>query len=735
GGNVTGVPGDNGWFVSAVTVTAAASDATSGVVSLQYTLNGGAWTGYSGSLTLGNGVHSLQLRAMDAAGHIATAGETARVDTLSPALGLTGGGSFCPGCGGSLAVNYSVSDGGSGVAWWQLTAGSLTLASGSGPASASLGWDGGPSTGSGSGSGSLRLEARDLAGNTAQETLGFTIIVPTAIPPTAVVVAPPVSQGQVAVVPSGGQSPAATAPPLVQQATGAALAPGPTQPEPARPAVTVQFGDRLPLETLISSGVGGGGSPSGLDSDNLFWGSAAAGLIGAGMAYALEQQMKRKAEEAARAVSLRRMATSRMASGSFDAIQNQLDSVMEQRKRLESEGMLEKQDPGWQAEKWKLHQEEQRLKAILERYERSPTIAEVQFRLEDIWRSRTSLENEPEMDRQDPSWEKEYEEAILKEHDLEADLLYLQAIQEQFDGRINSVPPSGITPGYWAMIPEDERQEWADHFATRDIWIWMESLRVRSSPGDGDVIGYLSYGSTVHYTGRLQILGDGSKWIEVEYTDRFGYHRGWIYANATAEIRDDIPTEELFPYVLTGNVLVGTTRPELQYTYLHIDESNKTSPIRLADEAERVKVRHHNLCGQFSIAEVVCAELIDLLNRWAIKYPGALDILKDDIGTTVGQLKQILDVYNRSYFDYSSISPALLQTKLDAGQVFIALVNIDSEGSLGGTTSHWVVVKDMQYSGPSLKLRIYNPFHNRDEICEWQSFNCAFKNSGLWVVK
>ncbi|MFH2102569.1 MAG: hypothetical protein ABIJ39_04345, partial [Chloroflexota bacterium] len=132
GGNVTGVPGDNGWFVSAVTVTAAASDATSGVVSLQYALNGGAWTGYTGALTLGNGVHNLQLRAMDAAGHIATASETARVDTLSPALVLTGGGSFCPGCGDSLALNYSVSDGGSGVAGWQLTSGSLTLASGSG---------------------------------------------------------------------------------------------------------------------------------------------------------------------------------------------------------------------------------------------------------------------------------------------------------------------------------------------------------------------------------------------------------------------------------------------------------------------------------------------------------------------------------------------------------------------------------------------------------------------------
>ncbi|MFH2102386.1 MAG: hypothetical protein ABIJ39_03400, partial [Chloroflexota bacterium] len=253
GGNVTGVPGDNGWFVSAVTVTAAASDATSGVVSLQYALNGGVWTGYTGALTLGNGVHSLQLRAVDAAGHIATASETARVDTLSPGLVLIGGGSFCPGCGDSLALNYSVSDDGSGVAGWQLTSGSLTLASGSGPATAGLGWDGG---GLPAGSGSLRLEARDLAGNTSQETLGFTIIVPTPVPPTAV---PPAGQtgGQepvgvvpAPVLPSGAQSPAATAPPLVQQATGAALAPGPTQPEPVRPAVTVQFGDRLPLETF-----------------------------------------------------------------------------------------------------------------------------------------------------------------------------------------------------------------------------------------------------------------------------------------------------------------------------------------------------------------------------------------------------------------------------------------------------------------------------------------------------
>ncbi|MFH2102743.1 MAG: hypothetical protein ABIJ39_05230 [Chloroflexota bacterium] len=149
----------------------------------QYTLNGGAWTGYSGPLTLGNGVHSVQLRAMDAAGHIATAGETARMDTLSPALGLTGGGSFCPGCGDSLVVNYSVSDGGSGVAWWQLTSGGVTLASGSGPASASLGWDGGPSTGSGlAGGGSLSLEGRDLAGNTETTILNVILLQPTTVP-------------------------------------------------------------------------------------------------------------------------------------------------------------------------------------------------------------------------------------------------------------------------------------------------------------------------------------------------------------------------------------------------------------------------------------------------------------------------------------------------------------------------------------------------------------------------
>ncbi|MFH2103331.1 MAG: hypothetical protein ABIJ39_08260, partial [Chloroflexota bacterium] len=244
GGNVTGVPGDNGWFVSAVTVTAAASDATSGVVSLQwsrlrrpqYALNGGAWTGYTGALTLGNGVHSLQLRAMDAAGHIATAGETAKVDTLSPALGLTGGGSFCPGCGGSLTVNYSVSDGGSGVAGWQLTSGGVTLASGSGPASASLG-----------------LEGRDLAGNTSQETLGFTIIVPTAIPPTAVVV-PPVSQSPVAVAvaPSGGQSPAATVPPLVQP--GQAPETASALPEPVLPALAARpgSGDEGPSRPAVT---------------------------------------------------------------------------------------------------------------------------------------------------------------------------------------------------------------------------------------------------------------------------------------------------------------------------------------------------------------------------------------------------------------------------------------------------------------------------------------------------
>ncbi len=81
--------GQNGWFVSLpVTVSATASDATSGLASLQGQLDGGAWQAGSISI-LADGIHDVTFRAEDRAGNATTWEKRITVDTQPPELSIS----------------------------------------------------------------------------------------------------------------------------------------------------------------------------------------------------------------------------------------------------------------------------------------------------------------------------------------------------------------------------------------------------------------------------------------------------------------------------------------------------------------------------------------------------------------------------------------------------------------------------------------------------------------------
>jgi len=87
-GSLSGTQGENGWYTSAVTLSAAATDPApgSGIASFEVSADGAAWQPCSGSLTLGDGVHTVSLRTADAAGWTASAEQTFSVDTQVPQL-------------------------------------------------------------------------------------------------------------------------------------------------------------------------------------------------------------------------------------------------------------------------------------------------------------------------------------------------------------------------------------------------------------------------------------------------------------------------------------------------------------------------------------------------------------------------------------------------------------------------------------------------------------------------
>lgn len=94
----TGTTGSGIWYVSSVTLDAFTSDNLSGVASIQYRINGGPWTDGS-SVTLPDGVHTVDFQVFDAAGNFASASQTVNVDTTPPSSlitssGTAGGGSW-----------------------------------------------------------------------------------------------------------------------------------------------------------------------------------------------------------------------------------------------------------------------------------------------------------------------------------------------------------------------------------------------------------------------------------------------------------------------------------------------------------------------------------------------------------------------------------------------------------------------------------------------------------------
>ena len=142
-GWLNGTNGNSGWFVSSVDVNASASDPApaSGLAAFEYNLNSGGWESFPGSLSLSDGVHSLSLRASDAAGNTVETNQTIQIDTVTPALeiavnGIVGANGWYS---SAVQVSVSASDSGSGVntveydldgAGWTAYSGPLDLSDG-----------------------------------------------------------------------------------------------------------------------------------------------------------------------------------------------------------------------------------------------------------------------------------------------------------------------------------------------------------------------------------------------------------------------------------------------------------------------------------------------------------------------------------------------------------------------------------------------------------------------------
>ncbi len=164
--------GQAGWYVSDATVSASATDALSGLVSVQYRVDAGAWVD-GVSVVVGSGIHTVQFQASDAAGNLQTASRKVMVDTTPPvaAFEATLNNSVLS---GSVQLLGMVSDVHSGVASVEFSADGATWL----PTSVSAaGWNFMWNTLSfKNGKQPIFLRARDVAGNLGEPVQGNPIL-------------------------------------------------------------------------------------------------------------------------------------------------------------------------------------------------------------------------------------------------------------------------------------------------------------------------------------------------------------------------------------------------------------------------------------------------------------------------------------------------------------------------------------------------------------------------------
>jgi hypothetical protein len=319
-----GTLGAGGWYISDPTQSASAADGGSGLASMEYSLDGGAQTAYIGAISLGDGTHAIVFTATDQAGNVATASQTVNVDTIAPHLTLNAGSVFCPACMQKLAIEYSASDGDSGIAEWAFLVDGVSLKNGFSAESGTFEWDGSSLA---PGAHTITLQGRDLAGNTNQIYMTVTLAVPTPTPngfkipkPQPPVIIRPANSTETPTATStaqpggGGQSTSTRTVSNTPCTGGACSAPTKTN------SIIVAMGNPV-------QGTNGGASISNPAtttpiSTSILWGAGAAAAISASMAVVLEQKRKREEEEAQAA----------MASARFNAAQ----IALEEQRRLEA---------------------------------------------------------------------------------------------------------------------------------------------------------------------------------------------------------------------------------------------------------------------------------------------------------------------------------------------------------------------------------------------------------------
>jgi hypothetical protein len=168
---LAGMAGSNGWFMSSVTVTLHSADDEdgTGVGSVEYSLNAGAWQRYTGPfLVATQGTTAVRARATDRAGNAENPGasSTFMIDSIAPVLTLSSPVSTEYLHTASVQVSFAATDALSGLLSAVGTLDGVAVTNGGAIQMLALGL----------GTHIFEVAASDRAGNTSSTGAGFTVV-------------------------------------------------------------------------------------------------------------------------------------------------------------------------------------------------------------------------------------------------------------------------------------------------------------------------------------------------------------------------------------------------------------------------------------------------------------------------------------------------------------------------------------------------------------------------------
>jgi hypothetical protein len=688
-GTLSGTSGDNGWYVSDVTVSASASDGMSGLQSFDINVNGGGYQPYA-EVTLGEGTHTVDLRAVDNAGHVSSASQSFSVDTTAPVLALSsGGGSFCPRCGDALSVSYDVQDALSGISGWTLSAGGAVIASSSAAETAIVDWGG---SGLGGGTHTLTLTARDAAGN--QSTTSLSIILNTPPEPTSVAVIVPRAR---VVTPFPPRPTAGT--PLdtgLAQRQPSRLTFESQPPEPQRALVQ-------PVQSMNST------QPARAQATvpPVLWGGAAAGLIGAAMVVAMEAQRKRKEEEARAIAEMNRInADSRAREKGY---QSHADMVEKQRQAAWDAAFLEAVAAEQERKK---PTEEAALLVAAEAEQRAKGGSKVHARLA-------------------PPVNKFLSSAVVAANT--AKLFEEQG--ELVDPNANWVGIKYKTMGVVTVKEVDVEFPVLTKVA-ENKWAWRAPVK------------YVRHDAVVTKITSVKIGNDDPELVQ----SFFNTMDPMIDINIQKDIYSSCLRDGTIASVKFGSVYGEGRDVWLDYNgeqnagqYLNL--------FRLLGEGYP-NTYHHNLCGELAVMAALGYDLREGLKIFSemkfyrkdakgttYEITGKV-IFENDETTTPNDLKRFINEllehadikYSRSVY---SETRADFDKTLTDGKPMVALVNLDRNTGLidlankdDSDIPHFVTILNVFTNPQGEKVvQIYNPYNNQQEFYNWETFDGAWKET------